>query len=96
MTKESKQKLFTEIVEYLKTKGATKVAVFGSYVRNEENTNSDIDVLVDFPIGSLSLLDLAGYELELSEKIGIKVDLGTVIDPYIEKYVKDEMVYLLR
>lgn len=91
----NKQKLYNEIVEFLKSKGATKVAVFGSYVRDEESPKSDIDVLVDFPEGKMGLLEFVGIERELSEKIGIKVDLGTELKPYVEPYVKDEIVYLL-
>lgn len=90
-----KQKLYTEIVEFLRSKGATKVAVFGSYVRNEENKDSDIDLITDFerPIG---LLEFVGIENELSEKIGIKVDLLTEegISPYIVDYVKKDMKVL--
>jgi len=90
-----KQKLYSEIVEFLKSKGATKVAVFGSYVRNEETKDSDIDVITDFkrPIG---LLEFVGIENELSGKIGIKVDLLTEegISPYLIDYVKRDMKVL--
>ena len=33
---------------------------------------------------------------ESREKLGIKVDLGMVLQHNVEKYVKDEMVYLLK
>ncbi len=91
-----KQRIYNEIVEFLKSKGATKIAVFGSYVRNEETPKSDIDVFVDFPIGEMNLFDFVGIEQELSDKIGIKVDLGMELKPYIKKYVEDEIVYLLK
>jgi len=83
----SKQKLYNEIAEFLKSKGATKVAVFDSYFRNEVTPKSDIDVLVDFPTGNMSLFDFVGLERELSDKIGIKVDLGMELKPHVKKYV---------
>lgn len=87
-----KLKLYNEIVEFLKDKGATKVAVFGSYVRNEETPDSDIDVIIDFE-KSMGFLEFVGIEQDLSEKIGIKVDLLTEdgISPYLIDYVRREM-----
>ncbi len=90
-----KQKLYNQIVEFLKNKGATKVAVFGSYVRNEETPKSDIDVLVDFN-NAITLLDLVGYKLDMEEMLGIKVDLvmeGS-LNPRIEKYVNKDLTVL--
>jgi len=90
-----KQKLYSEIVEFLKSKGATKVAVFGSYVRDEETPESDIDVVVDFK-DPITLFDFAGYQIELQDKIGKKVDLVMEggMNPLIEKYVKKDIIVL--
>ena len=52
------------------------VGIFGSYSRKENTRQSDIDILVRFKKG-LSLLQLIKLENELSEKLGIKVDLIT-------------------
>ncbi len=90
-----KQKLYSEIVEFLKSKGATKVAVFGSYVRNEETNDSDIDVLVDFK-DPITLFDFAGYQLDLQDKIGLKVDMVMEggINPRVDKYIQKDLVVL--
>ena len=56
----------------------TLVGVFGSYARGEENDNSDLDILIDFDI-KVDLLELIGLEQELSELLGIKVDLVTML-----------------
>ena len=53
------------------------VGIFGSYARNEHNNTSDLDILIDFE-KNVKLLDLIGLEQELSELLGIKVDLVTV------------------
>lgn len=88
-----KQKLYNEIVDFLKAKGAIKVAIFGSYVRDEETSNSDIDVIIDFKKHSMGLFEFVGIQQELSEKIGIKVDLLTEegISPYLINNIKKEM-----
>ena len=52
------------------------IGVFGSYARNENTSKSDIDILVRFK-STLSLLQLVHVENEISEKLGIKVDLIT-------------------
>ena len=53
------------------------VGISGSYARNEHNNTSDLDILIDFE-KNVNLLDLIGLEQELSELLGIKVDLVTV------------------
>jgi len=48
--------------------------VFGSYVRHEEKTNSDLDILVTFSKAP-SLLKFIRLENPLSDVLGVKVDL---------------------
>jgi len=88
----NKQDIYEKIIKYLDKKGAIKIFVFGSYVRGEENPDSDIDIIVDFK-ESKSLLELIEIEQELTEIIGIKVDLLTPksISPYIYKNIENEM-----
>lgn len=52
------------------------VGVFGSYARGEQTELSDLDLLIDF-VEPLNLLELIGLEQELSEVLGMKVDLVT-------------------
>jgi predicted nucleotidyltransferase len=54
--------------------GVSVVGIFGSYVRGEEKTGSDIDLLAEI-LKPISLLELVGAELYLSEVLGLKVDL---------------------
>lgn len=87
-----KEKLYGKIAEYLEREGAVEVAIFGSYIHDREEPESDIDVLVTFS-ETKSLLQLARMERELSELIGIKVDLITegALSPYIKDSVHKEM-----
>jgi len=80
----NREEIFEKIARILKDRGARKIAVFGSYVRGEEKPESDIDIIVEFS-GRKSLLELVSIERELSEVLGIKVDLLTEksISPYL-------------
>ena len=60
-----------EITERYKVKS---LGIFGSYVRKEAKKSSDLDILVEFHQAP-SLLEFIRMEDELSEKLGIKVDL---------------------
>jgi predicted nucleotidyltransferase len=50
--------------------------VFGSAARGEDGEDSDLDILVD-PASKTSLLDLAGLQIEIEARTGVKVDLLT-------------------
>jgi len=56
--------------------GVKRIGVFGSYSRNEQRIDSDVDVLVEFerPVGLMTFVRLQEY---LEELLGIKVDLVT-------------------
>jgi len=73
---------------------ARHISIFGSRARGDFRPDSDLNVLVDFAVNK-SLLTLIGIEQELSETLGIKVDLLTekAISPHlIERIRKDQRV----
>ncbi|WP_410508111.1 nucleotidyltransferase family protein [Methanosarcina hadiensis] len=83
-----------EMLPELKKKYPIKyMGVFGSYVRGEQSPSSDLDILVEFN-GSITLLDYARLENELSDKLEIQVDLvsKTALKPRIGKRVLSEVV----
>lgn len=56
--------------------GATNPRVFGSVARGDARDDSDIDLLVDLRAGAGNeLLRVAGLSEELSELLGVKVDV---------------------
>ncbi len=62
--------------DYCRANGITRLDVFGSALRTDFGPESDIDLLVEFdPDRTLSLLDMAGMEQELSGIFGRRVDL---------------------
>ncbi len=54
--------------------GVETLEVFGSYVRDEQNKDSDLDILVAFREDP-SLLTYIAIENQLSDLLGVKVDL---------------------
>lgn len=56
--------------------GVGRIALFGSYARDEQREGSDADILVEFaePIG---FFDFMRLEFHLSDLLGVKVDLVT-------------------
>jgi predicted nucleotidyltransferase/DNA-binding XRE family transcriptional regulator len=56
--------------------GARNIRVFGSIARGEEQSASDVDLLVDLAPGR-TLVDLAGFRREVAEILGVEVDAAT-------------------
>jgi uncharacterized protein len=50
------------------------LGVFGSYARGEQRPDSDVDVLVE-PGEGMTLPDFAGLQIDLSEALGMRVDV---------------------
>ena len=74
-----------------------KVGIFGSYARGENRVDSDLDVLVQLDYSQqISLLKLVSVEQDLSEALGIPVDLVTEksLSPYLRPYVEKDLVYI--
>lgn len=69
------------------------VQLFGSYVRNEQTPTSDLDILVTFT-ETPSLLEFIALENELSDLLGVKVDLvmKNTLKPPLQKIILEEAV----
>ncbi len=81
-----------KLLPILQSYGASRIGIFGSYARNEAGPNSDLDLLVDFT-DRKSLLTLVRIKRELSEALGIEVDLLTeaAISPHLIDRIKSEL-----
>lgn len=86
------QEIESKLVSILRKYDVQKVGIFGSYARGAQRPDSDLDVLVNFS-GTKSLLTLVRIERELSESIGVKVDLLTEqsVSPYLIDRIKSEL-----
>jgi predicted nucleotidyltransferase len=80
------------IISFMRQHGAEKIGVFGSYARNEARSNSDLDLMVWFK-EQKSLLSMIRIERELSELLGVKIDLLTeqAVSPYLIDRIRQEL-----
>jgi uncharacterized protein len=61
----------------------TRIGIFGSYARGDQNIKSDIDLLVEFEDNTQDL-----YDLKLQVKDFFRTKLGIEVDICREKYIK--------
>jgi len=76
--------------------GVNRIGLFGSYVRNEQKPQSDIDILVDFESEKETFdnfMNLYSYleELFVNEKIEVVTVNG--LSPYIGQHILKEVSY---
>ena len=82
-----KEKL-KENKEFIKSKyGVKNLSIFGSYVRNEQKPESDIDILVEFEEGKKSFRNYMGLKLYLEKLLEAKIDL--VVKDTVRKELKE-------
>ncbi len=89
----SNQEIQNIIIQLLKDFNPEYIGIFGSYSRNENNSDSDLDLLVKFK-NSISLLQLIRIQNELSDKTGIKIDLvteGAIKNEVIKKNIQNDL-----
>jgi predicted nucleotidyltransferase len=70
-----------------------EIGIFGSYARNEQSKDSDIDILVKFSdVVGWEFIDLKEY---LEKILGLKVDLVTIkaLKPQLKDSILKEVVY---
>ncbi len=62
----------------VRTLGATSLYLFGSTVRGEARSDSDLDLFIDYDPGSrFNAFDLVGIKLLLEDRLGAAVDITT-------------------
>ena len=87
-----KNLIIQTIVDYLKQNRVTEIGFFGSFARDEMTPESDIDVLVEYTRPT-TLFDIVRMQLDLSEKVGRKVDLvsRSAVRPDVMEYIKKDL-----
>ena len=83
------------VSEVAKKYGVSKAYLFGSYARADANPGSDIDLRIDK--GNLrGLFQLAGFQIELQERLGLDVDVLTTqsLDDFFLNNIRDEEIVL--
>lgn len=72
------------------------IGIFGSFARGEQTDSSDLDILIDFE-EKINLIELIGLEQELSELLGLKVDLVTLrsLHPSLKPLIENDLIRIL-
>lgn len=76
--------------------GVKRLGMFGSFVREEQEAESDIDFLVEFEPGKKTVDNLMGLAFLLEDLSGRRVELLTPesLSPYIGPYILREIEYV--
>lgn len=82
----------SEIVNF----GARQIGLFGSYVRNQQTSTSDIDFVVEFEEGQKKYKNLAHLSFFLEELFKQKIELVTLqsLAPFVKKNIENEIEYV--
>ncbi|MFQ6063828.1 MAG: nucleotidyltransferase family protein, partial [Methanosarcinales archaeon] len=72
-----------------------RIGLFGSFVRNEQKGNSDIDFIVEFEYKKKNFDNFIELCFYLEELFGRKVDVLTKegISKFIKPYIDKEVIY---
>ena len=85
-----------EIAAFCQRNHIRKLSLFGSVLRDDFGPDSDVDVVVEFEPGAdetLTLMDLVGMQLELSDLFQRNVDF--VLRDGLKPLIKDEVLSTL-
>jgi uncharacterized protein len=90
--KEPLQKLYPQLKQKYRI---AKLGIFGSYARNEQREDSDLDILVTFEEVP-GLFQYIALENLISDSLGIKVDLvmEDALKPTIKERILNEVLLI--
>ena len=92
---EIKQTLSRVLPNMMQKYKLKEIGIFGSYVKNRQTEQSDVDILVDFEAPP-SLFEFVDLKSELSDALNMNVDLvmKSALKPRIGKRIVQEVVLL--
>ncbi|MFH1861325.1 MAG: nucleotidyltransferase family protein [bacterium] len=75
--------------------GVKRIGLFGSFVRGEQSSESDVDFLVDFHPGEKTFENFIRLAFLLEDLLGRRVELVTSesVSPYLQPYISAEVEY---
>ena len=79
-----------EIAEFCRRNHIRRMALFGSVIRDDFTSESDVDILVEFAPGRTPGFAYFDMERDLSKIIGRRVDLNTPSE--LSKYFRREVL----
>ena len=96
MNKESIYHILSQNRATIKSYGISTLGIFGSYVRGEQTSESDIDLFVEFEKGKKSYRQYINLVYFLEDLLKKQVDVLTSksISPLFKEQIKKEMTYV--
>lgn len=95
-TKEEIVKTLRKNLSQIRALGVKRLGLFGSFVRGEQSTDSDVDILVEFEFGKKTFDHFMQLLFLLEGLLGRGVELVTpeALSPYIGPYILKEIEYV--
>lgn len=95
----TKKQLFDQLIQqrnYLNSFGVTKLGVFGSFVTNKINNESDIDFLVEFDPSKKTYKNFLAISNFLEENTGRKEEIVTQksLNKYLAPHILAQTEYV--
>ena len=80
----------------IKALGVRRLVLFGSFVRGEQNSQSDVDLLVEFEPGRKTFDNFMNLCFLLEDLFRRRVELVTPesLSPYIKPHILDQAEYV--
>ncbi|MBP6872699.1 MAG: nucleotidyltransferase family protein [Bacteroidales bacterium] len=83
--------------DLLKKMGVRNIGVFGSYVRDDQTNESDIDILIDFDPDKEKFdtyMAICDYLEKLFQEESVDIVTKNGLSPYIGPKILEEVVYV--
>jgi predicted nucleotidyltransferase len=95
-SKESVLLFLQENRDHIRTLGVKRLGLFGSFVRGQQNANSDVDILVEFEPDHKTFDNFSNLAFFLEELFERRVELVTLesLSPYIGPCILNEVEYV--
>ena len=95
-TKDHVLAVIGDIEDRIKAFGVRKLGLFGSFARQEQDPESDIDFLVEFEKDKKTFDNFINLSFLLEDALARRVELVTPesLSPYLSRYILDEVEYV--
>lgn len=88
--------ILNENLDRIRAFGVRRLGLFGSFVRNQQSAESDVDVLVEFDANQKTFDNFMDLSFFLEEKLERHVEIVTTeaLSPYIGPHILAEVEYV--
>ena len=82
--------------EHIKSYGVARIGLFGSFARDEQRPDSDVDLLVEYVAGQSSFKNLMNLAFYFEDSFQRKIELVTPpsLSARLQQYIEEEIEYV--